>query len=121
MNLCYHFSMEKEPQMYNTPETRTEHIPTKEEIMSLILQRCENFIHTQELSDEQGMYLFEVKSETKEGEFTEYVYQRKGKFGRYQAAQTVLEAIYYKDDIPIGGDIIAELNSESGEWQWKII
>jgi len=63
--------------------------------------------------------LLEVKVEGKEkGEVTEYMYMRKGIYpNKNETLETAIHAVYYQDDMPVGGDKITVYNSETGEWQ----
>lgn len=99
-------------------ERGNERIPSREDVLAQIQKRYEKAEVLRELADADGIYLLEVREPgEKTGEFTDYVYQRKGKFpGGNEAANTVLEKIYFVDDIPCGGDIIAEYDSGTGEW-----
>jgi hypothetical protein len=104
--------------MKNSFEKSPERIPTKDEVMEVISRFAENSIVVRELSDEQGLYLLEVKVEGKEpGETTQYEYIRKGRYpdGNMSAA-TVIHIVYYQNGMPIGGHNVADYNHETGEW-----
>lgn len=111
--LCYHSSME------NPIEKGPERILTKEEVMEVIARYAENTTFVRELSDEQGLYLLEVKIEGKKsGEIIQYEYMRKGRFPNHnEASETAVCVVYYKDEVPMGGDKIAVYNPETGEWE----
>jgi len=102
----------------NNIEKVPEHIPTKEEVLSVILKHAENPVFVRELSDEQGPYLFEFKVEGKKpGEVTEFTYTRKGTFpNQNAAAETVINVVYYEDEMPVGGNSVANYNNATGEW-----
>jgi len=105
--------------MENYIEHGNEHIPTKEEILNVIGRHAESYIVGRELSDEKGLYLFEVKIEGgKAGETTEYQYMRKGTFPNHnESLETTIHVIYFENGIPAGGHDIANYNSETGEWK----
>ena len=108
--------------MPNPFEKGPERTPTREEILSIIghyLASPEKATVTQELSDEQGIYMLEVKVEGPEpGESTEFRYTRKGEFpNQIASAETIIQAIYYQDDIPVGGENIASYTPETVGWE----
>ena len=72
-----------------------------------------------ELYDEQGLYLLEERAEGKvEGEFTEYLYMRKGDHSNHNSnATTNITVAFYEGGIPVGGRNIAEFKPETGEWK----
>ncbi|MDO8302487.1 MAG: hypothetical protein Q7T18_04510 [Sedimentisphaerales bacterium] len=102
-------------------EQGKEHIPTGEQVMEQIKRRCEKAEFVRELKDDKGnIYLFEAQElGEKSGEFTLYAYQRAGTFGKNSAAATVIEKVYFENDMPVGGDIVAEHNDATGEWVEK--
>ncbi|MFA6494895.1 MAG: hypothetical protein WC246_00820 [Candidatus Paceibacterota bacterium] len=99
-------------------EQGKEHIPAREEILAQIHERCESAEIIRELADTDGVYLLEAREQGKKpGEFTDYIYQRKGTFpGHNDAEKTVLEKVYFEDDMPCGGDIIAEYDDTTRTW-----
>lgn len=98
-----------------------ERIFTGEEVMAEIKKLAEKAEFVRELKDENGdTYLFEAQEPGKEsGEFTLYAYQREGTFGKNSAAATVLEKVYFENDIPVGGDIVAEYDKVKDAWVEK--
>lgn len=109
-----HMSNQGSPEHEGSPER----IPSREEVLVEIRKRCQEAEVFNELSDEEGIYVLEARMAGEaSGEFTDYVYQRKGVFpGGYGAASTVLERIDCVDGEPCGGEIVAEYNSATGEW-----
>jgi len=105
--------------MENSIEKGPERIPIKEEVMEVISRFEKATTFVRELSDEQGLYLLEVQAEGKEpGEVTQYRYQRKGTFPNHnESLETVIQVVYYQDEIPVGGTNIAEYKSETGQWE----
>ena len=105
--------------MENSFEKGPEKIPTKAEVMEVISRFAENTILTRELSDEQGLYLLEVKIEGENpSEITQYEYVRKGRFpDGNQSSGTVIHVVYYQNEVPIGGHDVANYDSETGEWK----
>jgi len=105
--------------MENKFEKGPEKILTKEEVLEIISRFAENIIPVRELSDEQGLYLLEVSVPSeKVGEVTQYEYMRKGKFpNNNESLLTVIHVVYYENGIPVGGNDIANYNSETGEWE----
>lgn len=105
------------PGEINKKEQGIEGIPSRENIIAQIQKHHKGATVLRELSDGKGIYLLEVsESGEKAGESTLYLYQRIGNFGKNAAAKTVIEKIYFKNDIPYGGDIIAEYDEATGEW-----
>ena len=105
--------------MENFIEKGHERILTKEEVMEVIVRYAENTTFVRELSDEQGLYLLEVKIEgKKQGDSIQYQYMRKGIFPNHnEALETALHVVYYQDEMPVGGDKIAVYKTETGEWE----
>ncbi len=105
--------------MENPIEKGPERILTKEDVMEVIARHAENAILVRELSDEQGLYLLEVKVEGKESdEIIQYQYMRKGRFPNHnEASETAIHAVYYQGETPVGGDKIAVYKSEMGGWE----
>ena len=98
-------------------EQGKERIFTGEEVMEQIRKHCEKAEFLRELKDGDGIYLFEAKEPgEKSGEYTIYLYKRKGTFGKNSAAKTVLEKVYFENDIACGGDTIANYDEATGEW-----
>lgn len=102
----------------NPQEGKPEQIPTKEEVLEVISRFVENATFVRELSDEQGLYLLEVKADGKKpGEVAEYLYIRKGIHpNRNETAETTIYVTQYEDGMPIAGETLAGHNSETGEW-----
>ncbi|MEK7609976.1 MAG: hypothetical protein AAB470_02560 [Patescibacteria group bacterium] len=100
-------------------EKGPERIPTKEEVLEVIARYIENATFVRELSDEQGLYLLEVKVQgEKTGETIQYEYIRKGKFPNHnESVSTVIHIVYYENEIPVGGHDVANFDSETGEWK----
>lgn len=106
--------------MENSPEKGPERIPTKAEIMEVISHFAENTTPVRELSDEQGLYLLEMKIEGENpGETTQYEYRRKGAFpDGNRSSATVIHIVYYEGEMPVpGGHDVANFDSETGEWK----
>ncbi len=108
--------MENQSEMTpKTPET----ILNKEEVLSVISRFAENAEFVRELSDEQGLYLLEVKVPgEKPGEITQYEYMRKGIFpNQNQSSETAIHKVYYENDTPVGGEKVAFYSLETGAWE----
>jgi hypothetical protein len=110
--------------MENSFEKRGEKIHTKEEILS-VLARLEvpaDATVERELSDEQGITMFDVTIEGKnEGETIGYEYIRKGGHSGGSSHNgtlvTGIDVVYYENGIPTGGDRVAEYDEQTGEWK----
>ncbi|HEY5587925.1 MAG TPA: hypothetical protein VIK86_03100 [Candidatus Paceibacterota bacterium] len=102
----------------NFIEKNHEKILTKVEVLEVMSRLAENVTFVRELSDDQGLYLLEVKVEGKKpSEIIEYMYIRKGKFPkRNESLATTIFVTYYEDGMPISGYNIANYKSESNEW-----
>jgi hypothetical protein len=105
----------------NSFETLPERMPTKVEILEQIRRRNENTKVIEERRDEAGIYLLLAQTPedpAKPGDYTVYVYHRKGTFPEQAAsAVTQLEAVYYSGGQPCGGENVAELDPVSNEWR----
>ena len=98
-------------------EQGNERIPPREDVVAQIRKCCEGAQVFRELSDERGLYLLEAgEPGESSGESTHYEYHRVGTFGKNSYAVTLIEKIYFVDNIPRGGDIIAEYDHGTGEW-----
>jgi hypothetical protein len=100
-------------------EKGPEKVPTREEVLEIISRSTEGSIFVRELSDENGLYLLETRKEgEKAGETIQYEYMRKGRYpDQGEASETAPHIVYYKSDVPVGGDKIAVYNSETSEWK----
>ncbi len=107
------------PDSFPKNERGRERIPSREDILAQIRKRHEGGQVLRELADGEGIYLLEVRTQEKvSGEYTLYVYQRKGTFpNRNEAANTVLEEVYFVNGNPCGGNIVAEFDTAIGEWE----
>jgi len=103
-------------------EKGPERIPTREEVMAIILRVEREVIFVRELRDVDGeLYLLEVRTPDKSpGEYSEYLYVRKRRSPGWPdgtiSTGTVILVTFYKNDIPCGGNNIADYNPETGEW-----
>ena len=106
--------MEKEPKSF---ETKSERVPTYEEIHSALKKLIRGkYKEVRGLEDEQGNCMLEVIIPgEKEGERTQYEYNRKGKYEGFRAAETEIHIVYYKDGVPIGGELVAKF--VNGKWE----
>ncbi|MEK7637972.1 MAG: hypothetical protein AAB375_00900 [Patescibacteria group bacterium] len=102
----------------NQFEQSRERIPTREEVLDLIRRRAEGCTVLDERRDERGVYYLEAKSpETRPGEYTVYVYLRKGTYpGGSSSLTTRLMAEEYTHGDVDSGDDIAELDPATNEW-----
>lgn len=90
---------------------------TKEEILALI-PNAEGGVVARELSDEEGIYLLDVRFEgEKPGEVTEYSYARKGSWTESKSVATRIDIAYYEDEVPMGGKSFARFDEGSKEWK----
>lgn len=109
--------------MENYIEKGPERIPTKEEVMEIIVRHPENVslsvILVRELYDEQGLYLLEAKKEgEKSGEFIEYLYMRKGVYpDKDSTTKSTINILHYKNGEPKTGWNIANYKLDTGEWE----
>ncbi len=104
----------------NSFETKTEKIPTKQEVLEVIEQYIEGAVFVKELSDEKGLYLLEVAVEGENpGEVIQYEYMRKGRHSNQNSTiVTGIDIVYYRDEVPYdGGGRIAEFDEGTGEWK----
>ena len=104
-------------------ELGPENILTKKEIFVVIGEYLEdgldieNAIVFDEVNDEMGLALLEVKFETGEpDEYIQYEYQRKGIHGKNRETVTTLESVWYKNGLPFHGEQIGKYDEEKGEW-----
>lgn len=107
--------------MGNTFERGPERIPTKEEVMGIIL-RCvefpEKLTFLRELNDTEGLRLLDIRTEGKKpGETIEYLYTRKGLLPNgVPTAETSIEVSYYQDGDIFFGERVAIYNAQTNEW-----
>ncbi len=100
-------------------ENKRETILSSQEVLDALSQYIEGYTLGRELSDEQGVYLREVERTGENGgETIEYQYMRKGNHGRQNVStETAISVIYYENGMPVGGNRVAILNEETGEWR----
>lgn len=107
--------------MENPFEEAPERIPDIEEVLEVIRKFAEVEGVIKESSDEQGLYLLDVKvkAEDKPGDTTQYEYRRKGNFpGGHSSAQTVLNAVSYRNGEEFWAESAAFYNPEAGGWMF---
>lgn len=109
--LAYSCCMLHEGSKMDASETGPERILSREEILSQLRSRCENFDIERELADVLGVYLLEVLSPDRTKRF---VYQRKGTFGdKIESTGTTIRS----EDLDDGfSRTIADYNPITGEW-----
>jgi hypothetical protein len=102
-----------------SPEGRPEQAFSREKILSIIKKRLENFTVKRELYDAKGLYLLEVQSiPGASNESIQYEFMFQGEHeGHNQAVRSAIHVIYLRDNISIGGGLVAQYNPEIGEWQ----
>lgn len=108
--------------MENNIEKGKEQIPTKEEVLEIIIKRAESpekVTTLREISDDQGLKLLDLRIEEKEpGATAEYLYCRKGVMPNgIETKYTSIVVSYFQDGQEIGGSEIAFYNSENGSWE----
>jgi|SRR3989344_1040662 len=99
--------------METTPGKNKEGVLTKTEILEILGRYAGSHTFEREKSDEHGICLYEIRYTNSEtGEIAEYSYIRKGRLISIQVA-------YYdgKSEIPISGDMVAELDTKTGSWK----
>jgi hypothetical protein len=103
--------MSYEDQKMDVSETGPERILSREEVLSQLRSRCEDFEVERELADAEGVYLLEVMSADKT---KRYVYQRKGVFaGKIESAGTIVRS----EDLDDGySRTLADYDLTTGEW-----
>lgn len=96
-----------------------ERILTRAEVVGAIGRHVENYAVSRELSDGNGIYLFEVTaSGGGAGDVNEYSYRRKGSFPESQTLKTNISVAYFDaDGIPEGGKVLSNYDEETGEWK----
>lgn len=92
--------------------------------MAEIGKYCKGAEAVKELSDADGIYLFEAgEPGQKTGGHTLYVYQRKGDFqapgNNYQAEVTTIEVLYYRGAELYSAENLADYDDATGEWVQK--
>lgn len=109
MGYSYLMPYEEVPKVEN--EQNQERIPSREEIVSELHNRCEEFEVERELADTEGVYLLEVMSSDKSKRYT---YQRKGLFtGKIESAGTTIRS----EDMDDGySRTIADYDPITGNW-----
>jgi len=94
-----------------------EFIPTLEDIQFVFeeLLKVENYETIQQLEDEQGLYLWDIKISEEDG-YIEYSYTRKGRYPEAQASDTAIHLTFFdKEDFPVSGYSVAKYIE--GEWK----
>lgn len=106
--------MEKGP---NSFEVKSERVPTYEEIHSILKKLIKGeYKEVRGLEDEQGTCMLEVVVPgERDGEKTQYEYNRKGEHKEYQSSETEIHIVYYEDGIPVDRELVAKF--VDGKWE----
>lgn len=96
----------------------SELIPSKEKVLEVIGNYVDNVEVTNEKFDEKGLYLLEtIVGGDNPQEFYVYGYMRKGEYeGIGESSETMIFVYYFENGICKGGNAVAELDGETGEW-----
>lgn len=117
----------KEGPPKNIIEEGPEKIPTPEEVedvFKMLIEAekdsvdIEKFETIRKFEDEKGLYLWEIKSPIKNGEYAEYSYMRARPYDKEVggADRTAIDVAFYDEsDVLIGGDSVAKYID--GEWK----
>lgn len=102
----------------NIFETKLEHIPNLEEILSVFRDLIKNkYTEVRKREDEKGVYLLDVVVlGDKKNEVIEYSYIRKGQYKEGSCSETEIHVTYYKDDVPVSGTSAARCIN--GSWKF---
>lgn len=111
--------------MKNEIERGPERIPTKEEVMGIIIRHVESsggLTIIRELNYTDGLHLLDIRTEgTKPGETIEYLYTKKGLLPTgVPTAETSIEVSYYQDGEIYFGARVAVYNAQTGEWNEEV-
>jgi hypothetical protein len=102
------------PHGVSANETGPERVLSREEVLSQIRNRCENFEVEQELGDADGIYLLEVKASDNS---KRYRYQRKGTFPVGTRNIGALKTTLISEDLDDGyARTIADYDPETDAW-----
>lgn len=75
----------------------------------------DHFVVARELSDEEGLYLWEIEAEDPDGSEVLYCYMRSGQFPEGFSTESQIDKIYLDSGRkPIGGEHVAEFRD--GKW-----
>lgn len=106
------------PEQPNNPEEKKEHIPSLEEVRSVLEQVLEGqeYEEVRKEEDEEGLDLWEVRVNTLEG-FAEFSYKRKGSYdtNNEKRVDVIHVTFFDQDNIPTGGHSVAKYID--GEWK----
>lgn len=93
-------------------ETKTEHVPTLEEVHSVLKELVEKaYQEVRRCEDEQGLYLLEiVVPGDLDGESIEYSYMRKGQHKEGKSVDSEIHVTYYRNGVPVSGGSVAKVN-----------
>lgn len=92
-------------------ETSPERILSREEVLSQLRSRCEQFEVERELSDAEGVYLLEVLSSDGTKRFA---YQRKGLFANQIGSEKTTIRVDWTDDSY--STTLADFDPVTGAW-----
>lgn len=106
----------------NQIEGRGERIPTKSEVMGIImhhLKSSEGITILEEVSDALGLYWLDLSAKGEElGAINEYCYTRKGiMINGVETSETSIDVEYFQDGEVVGGDRVAIFDDQRGEWK----
>ena len=99
-------------------QERSAEVPSSEEVMAFLEARMgdKEARETKRIVDEEGLkkLVIEVRGE-KNGEVTEYTFDRKAAAGSKSGSlKSSISVAFYEDDMPVGGSVLADY--ENGEW-----
>lgn len=66
--------------------------------------------------DEKGIYLHEIAVVGIAGERAVFSYRRFGNFPKSKASNTLIDVVYYRNGVVIGGHTLTNYNEETGVW-----
>lgn len=106
-------SYEEGPKV-NLSELGPERILSREEVLSQIRSRCEEFEIERELEDADGVYYLEVKAKDNS---KRYIYQRRGSFPVDSKKIDSLKTTIISEDLDDGyARTIADYDSKTNKW-----
>ncbi len=107
----------EEEMSFKVEQEEAETTPSEEEIASVFKELgLENATETRKLTDEKGVYVWEVEIPSHEENIVmEFAYMRKGKYGNQGSTATEIHVTYYENGIPFNGTTAAKF--ENGKWR----
>jgi len=103
-----------------TNESRVEKILNEKEVLNVLEEIAGgDYEILRSLEDEDGLYMLEIRTVDENDEVLEYTYRRAGRYPETKSDSTVIDAVFYSGDMPVGGHVIRKY--KEGSWVDEVV